>query len=65
MQAKFWSVGAIALCAATLALPATARDLTVVSWGGAYQDAQRDAYFKPFMQKTGVKMVEESWDGGV
>ena len=48
-----------------LPLPAAARDLTVVSWGGDYQDAQRDAYFKPFMQKTGVKMAEESWDGGV
>lgn len=43
---------------------ATARDLTVVSWGGAYQDAQREVYFKPFMA-TGVKMAEESWDGGV
>ena len=65
MQAKFWNLGAIALCAAALAIPASARDLTVVSWGGDYQDAQRDAYFKPFMQTTGVKMAEESWDGGV
>ena len=23
------------------------RDLTVVSWGGAYQDGQREIYFKP------------------
>ena len=53
MQAKFWNLGAIALCAAALAIPAGARDLTVVSWGGDYQDAQRDAYFKPFMQTTG------------
>ena len=30
-----------------------ARDLTVVSWGGAYQEAQRKAYFDPFMKKTG------------
>ncbi len=42
-----------------------ARDLTVVSWGGAYQDAQREVYFKPFMETAKVKMVEESWDGGV
>jgi len=47
------------------AAPASARDLTIVSWGGAYQDAQRDAYFKPFMAIHGVKMLEESWDGGV
>ena len=35
-----------------------------MSWGGAYQDAQREVYFKPFMA-TGTKMAEESWDGGV
>ena len=44
---------------------ALARDLTVVSWGGAYQDAQREVYFKPFMDKTKIKMTEENWDGGV
>ena len=53
-----------AAAAGTLSLAAGARDLTVVSWGGAYQDAQREAYFKPFMA-TGTKMAEESWDGGV
>ncbi|HYR00702.1 MAG TPA: ABC transporter substrate-binding protein [Casimicrobiaceae bacterium] len=54
----------LAAVAAGAALTAQARDLTVVSWGGAYQDAQREAYFKPFMA-TGAKMAEESWDGGV
>ena len=49
---------------AGIALGAQARDLTIVSWGGAYQDAQREVYFKPFMA-TGAKMAEESWDGGV
>src|SRR5262245_65631352 len=44
---------------------AAARDLSVVSWGGAYQDAQKEVYFKPFMEKTKVKMVDESWDGGI
>jgi putative spermidine/putrescine transport system substrate-binding protein len=43
---------------------ASARDLTVVSWGGAYQDAQRQVYFEPF-RKTGTKMIDESWDGGI
>ena len=57
-------LGVVAVVAATLSAAAAARDLTVVSWGGAYQDAQRDVYFKPFMA-TGVKMAEESWDGGV
>lgn len=41
------------------------RPLTVVSWGGAYQDAQREVYFKPFIAKTGIKLVDESWDGGI
>jgi len=33
--------------------------------GGAYQDAQKEVYFKPFMEKSGMKMVDESWDGGI
>jgi putative spermidine/putrescine transport system substrate-binding protein len=57
--------GAIGAVALALAGPAAARDLTVVSWGGAYQDAQREVYFKPFMAQTKVKMDEENWDGGV
>jgi putative spermidine/putrescine transport system substrate-binding protein len=42
-----------------------ARDLTVVSWGGSYQDAQREVFFKPFTEATGVALVEDSWDGGI
>ncbi len=41
-----------AMLAAGLAAPALARDLTVVSWGGNYQDGQREIYFKPFAEKT-------------
>ena len=48
-----------------LATAAQARDLTVVSWGGAYQDAQKKVYFEPFKKATGVAMNDESWDGGV
>ena len=48
-----------------LATTAQARDLTVVSWGGAYQDAQKEIYFKPFTAATGIKLIDESWDGGV
>jgi putative spermidine/putrescine transport system substrate-binding protein len=48
-----------------LAVPAAARDLTVVSWGGTYQDALRKVYFEPFMKATGTKLIEDSWDGGV
>jgi putative spermidine/putrescine transport system substrate-binding protein len=57
--------GAFAAAASMRWATALARDLAVVSWGGAYQDAQREVYFKPFMEKTKVKMTEENWDGGV
>ena len=40
-----------------------ARDLTVVSWGGSYQEAQRKAYFDPFMKLTGKKLLDESYNG--
>ena len=42
-----------------------ARDLTVVSWGGAYQDAQRDVFFRPWMTAREARMLEETWDGGI
>jgi putative spermidine/putrescine transport system substrate-binding protein len=45
--------------------PAVARDLTVVSWGGALQDGQKAVFFQPFQAKTGLKMTDEPWDGGV
>ena len=45
---------------------AQGRDLTIVSWGGAYQDAQRDVFFRPFQQQSGgTRILEENWDGGV
>ncbi|MFN7001441.1 MAG: extracellular solute-binding protein, partial [Elioraea tepidiphila] len=56
---------AAALAAAVVAAPAEARDLTIVSWGGAYQDAQRAVYFQPFMQARGIRLLEETWDGGI
>ncbi|WP_207461735.1 ABC transporter substrate-binding protein [Azospirillum sp. SYSU D00513] len=42
-----------------------ARDLTVVSWGGNYQDAQRKIYFEPFSKLSGKPVLDESWDGGI
>ncbi|NIJ58537.1 putative spermidine/putrescine transport system substrate-binding protein [Pseudochelatococcus lubricantis] len=58
--------GAImALAAAIAPGAASARDLTVVSWGGNYQDAQREIYFKPFAAQTGKPVLDEAWDGGI
>jgi putative spermidine/putrescine transport system substrate-binding protein len=63
---KLPALATLALLALLTAPHATAaRDLTVVSWGGAYQDAQRKIYFEPFMKSTGTKLVEDSWNGGI
>jgi putative spermidine/putrescine transport system substrate-binding protein len=39
------------------------RELVVVSYGGAYQDAQRKAYFETFAKKYNVRVREETWTG--
>ncbi|WP_206075378.1 ABC transporter substrate-binding protein [Mesorhizobium tamadayense] len=39
-----------------------AEPLTIVSWGGAYSDSQRKAYYEPYMKQTGVKITEEEYD---
>jgi putative spermidine/putrescine transport system substrate-binding protein len=57
--------GALAASALPLAARAQGRDLTVVSWGGAYQDAQREVFFRPFQQQTRTRLLEETWDGGI
>jgi putative spermidine/putrescine transport system substrate-binding protein len=36
------------------------QQLVVGSWGGAYQEAQRKAYFEPFARETGIKIIETS-----
>ena len=57
----------LAIGVAALALAGTAaqaRDLTIVSFGGNFQDAQRDLFFKPFAEKLGKPVLDESWDGG-
>ncbi|WP_137388903.1 ABC transporter substrate-binding protein [Rhodoligotrophos defluvii] len=56
-----------AALAATMALHGTAlaRDLTIIGWGGAPQNAQREAYFKPFTAETGIPVIDDSWNGGI
>jgi len=49
---------------ASSASVAAARDLTVVSWGGNFQDAQRKIFFEPFSKELGKPVLDESWDGG-
>jgi len=35
--------------------------LRVMSFGGSYQDAQRESAFKPFEKATGIKIEESTW----
>ncbi len=65
MKMKNWlAMTALAAVAGFSATTANARDLTVVSWGGTYQDAQREIYFKPFAEKAGKPLLDEAWNGG-
>lgn len=51
-----------------LAGPALAEDpqkITVVTWGGAYEAAQRAAFFKPFKVVTGVDVDVVAYTGGL
>ena len=55
---------ALALLAA--AGPAGAAELVVVSWGGAYQKSQEEALFRPWMARTGHRVVVEGgYSGGL
>lgn len=56
---------ALAAVGLTAASGAAARDFTVVSWGGSYQDAQRAIYFEPFAAESGTALLEDVWNGGV
>ncbi|MDQ2089534.1 ABC transporter substrate-binding protein [Marimonas arenosa] len=44
---------------------ATASEITVVSWGGAYTKSQVEAYHKPWIAKTGNSIVSEDYNGGL
>jgi putative spermidine/putrescine transport system substrate-binding protein len=44
---------------------AGARDLTVTAWGGSSQAAQKKIYYEAFMTKSGTKLLEDSWSGGI
>ncbi|MCH9670413.1 MAG: ABC transporter substrate-binding protein [Gammaproteobacteria bacterium] len=41
-----------------------ARDFTIASWGGGYQDSQRKNFFKPFANDQKIKVLEDTYLGG-
>ena len=42
---------------------AVADELSIMASGGAWQDAQRKAWFEPFSKETGTKIVEQEYLG--
>ena len=42
---------------------AYARDLTVVGFGGGFQDAAREHLFQTFAAEKGVKVVDDVYNG--
>ncbi|MGI3212665.1 extracellular solute-binding protein [Roseovarius tibetensis] len=48
-----------------LALPVAAEDVTVATWGGAYEAAQQSAVFAPFTHATGQAVAPVQYDGSV
>lgn len=55
--------GLLAVLLGGATAPALADYVTVVSFGGASQDAQRQAFYEPFKQATGDKVVHRAYNG--
>ncbi|MBY8976302.1 ABC transporter substrate-binding protein [Rhodobacteraceae bacterium NNCM2] len=64
MQFKTILIGAVSAIAVTTAAQAE-ETITVVSWGGAYTKSQVEAYHKPWIAKTGNKIISEDYNGGL
>jgi putative spermidine/putrescine transport system substrate-binding protein len=45
-------------------IPAQARDFTIASWGGNFQDAQRKYFFQPFGEQEKIKVLDDVYLGG-
>ena len=48
-----------ALAALAVAGAATAEEMTIVSWGGAYSESQLRAYHEPYSEKTGITIIND------
>ena len=66
MRTKFAKTFAATTAVAVVALGASfasAAELTIVSWGGAYQEAQRKALFEPVAKALGIEIAEDTYGG--
>jgi putative spermidine/putrescine transport system substrate-binding protein len=66
MVAGVLAVAGVAVASLTPVKPSfAASDLSITSWGGAYQMSQRKAYFEPYAKAAGVKITEEEYNGEI
>lgn len=68
MKVKFSTMATSCVALAAVAVlgmtsSGLARDLTITGWGGTTQTAHKKAYFEPFIKETGIKIVEDEWNG--
>ncbi len=64
-MSRFTTLMSGAAVLAALSLPAMADDLTVVSFGGAYSEAQKKSMIDPYVAEKGVNILFEDYSGGV
>lgn len=65
LTSRMLAVSLLAL-AALGAKPALAQgELSVMSFGGAYQEAWRKGVFEPYTAKTGIKIIEQEYGGEI
>ena len=65
MLAKLKTLAVAAALGAFACGSATAGEITVVSWGGAYTKSQIEAYHKPWISLTGNRVISEDYNGGL
>jgi putative spermidine/putrescine transport system substrate-binding protein len=66
MMTRRTTLFGLSAAACLAALPAFAQgQLSVMSFGGAYQAAQRSSFFEPYTAKTGIKFVEQEYGGEI
>ncbi|MBZ9864493.1 ABC transporter substrate-binding protein [Mesorhizobium sp. CA15] len=62
LKTRLLALAAVTACM-TIAGAAFADELSIMASGGAWQDAQRKAWFEPFSKETGTKILEQEYLG--
>lgn len=53
----------VGLALTAVSFPALADGLTVVSWGGALQEAQTKAFLDPYAKANNITVTQDTWSG--